>query len=50
MKTRIALLALACAGLLTACQDRPEPGAVDQARLEAAIAQADDLDESSLYD
>ncbi|MBA4794134.1 MAG: PQQ-dependent dehydrogenase, methanol/ethanol family [Phenylobacterium sp.] len=36
MKTRIALLALACAGLLTACQDRPEPGAVDQARLEAA--------------
>ena len=36
MKTRIVLLALACAGLLTACQDRTERGAVDQARLEAA--------------
>ncbi len=48
MKLKIAMLALACAGLLSACQDRGA-GAVDQARLEGAETNAEWLSYGRSY-
>ena len=48
MKLKIAMLALACAGLLSACQDRGA-GTVDQARLEGAETSAEWLSYGRSY-
>ena len=48
MKLKIAMLALACAGLLSACQDRGA-GAVDQARLEGTETNAEWLSYGRSY-
>ena len=49
MKTKFTLIALACAGLLSACQEAAKAKGVDQARLEAAETNAEWLSYGRSY-